>query len=171
MKRCPKCKTSRPLQSFYKDQSRKDGLQPWCKPCCIEAKAAWLARNRDKARTYGREYARAHRDQPKHRAYMRAWWKKNSHRYKDKERIRTYGLTLDAYRAMIQAQGSVCAICRKACATRQRLSVDHDHQTGIVRGLLCRKCNLGIGHLGDDPAILQRAIDYLLDNRRKEGAA
>lgn len=167
MKRCPKCQTTRTLLSFHRDRSRKDGLQPWCRPCVNVAKAKWLERNLDKARAYSREWARANRNKAEHCEKQKAWWKKNGHRYKGKAGLAKYGLTLEAFRLLLSGQGGVCAICLKPCMTGQRLAVDHDHVTGVVRGLLCRKCNIGIGHFGEDPAVLLRAIEYLAARRER----
>lgn len=74
---------------------------------------------------------------------------------------KTYGITEAQYDQMLAEQRGVCAICEKACTTGQRLSVDHDHDTGKVRGLLCRRCNSAIGHMNDDPILLQKAVKYL----------
>lgn len=57
-----------------------------------------------------------------------------------------YGLTLAEYQALALAQDFACAICLGVCATGRRLSVDHDHATGKVRGLLCATCNASLGH-------------------------
>lgn len=74
-----------------------------------------------------------------------------------------YGLTAEEYWLIYAAQGGVCYICRRANGARKRLSVDHDHKTGFIRGLLCAPCNRDvIGHLRDDVEALQRAIDYLI---------
>ncbi len=66
---------------------------------------------------------------------------------------------------MLAAQKGVCAICHKTCKPvgrkLGRLSVDHDHTTQKVRGLLCGKCNLGLGYFGDSPDTLVNAILYL----------
>lgn len=76
--------------------------------------------------------------------------------------IRDYGLTLDAYRGLLEAQHGVCAICGQVDTTaKQILSVDHCHDTGKVRGLLCHHCNVGLGHFRNDPALLSRAAEYL----------
>lgn len=72
-----------------------------------------------------------------------------------------YGLAPGEYDALLAKQGGACAICRGK-PRRLRLAVDHDHTTGRVRGLLCKRCNhdlLGAAH--DDPAILRRALEYL----------
>lgn len=74
---------------------------------------------------------------------------------------RTYGLTLEAYDALLKKQNGVCAICQKPCVIHGRLSVDHRHTTGQTRGLLCGGCNAGLGRLGDDIALLKRAVAYL----------
>jgi hypothetical protein len=71
-----------------------------------------------------------------------------------------YGITPEEYDELLVSQNGVCAICGEECSTGRRLSVDHDHETGRVRGLLCSKCNYGIGHL-KTVENLERAIDYL----------
>lgn len=73
-----------------------------------------------------------------------------------------YGITADEYWRIYRYQGSRCFICERATGARKRLSVDHCHATGIVRGLLCQKCNRDIlGHLRDEIVAFERAIDYL----------
>ena len=69
-----------------------------------------------------------------------------------------YGLTIEAYQAMKSGQGDVCAICRHPF---DPLNVDHCHDTGRVRGLLCRGCNIGLGAFKDRPERLAAAISYL----------
>jgi hypothetical protein len=71
---------------------------------------------------------------------------------------RMYGLAPDRYEAMVVAQGGACAICG---SVPERLTVDHDHGDGHVRGLLCASCNGGIGKLKDDPELLLKAARYL----------
>lgn len=72
-----------------------------------------------------------------------------------------YGITHEQYLTMLEQQNGVCAICHEMCITGERLCIDHDHKTGEVRGLLCKKCNLGIGYLGDDVARVDSALQYL----------
>lgn len=79
---------------------------------------------------------------------------------------RNYGITIADYDRMYAEQGGVCAICKQPerlvrRGVLQELSIDHCHDTGKVRGLLCHDCNTGIGKLGDSPERLQVAIDYL----------
>lgn len=83
-----------------------------------------------------------------------------------KSKLKAFGLTPEDYEYELQNQNHVCAICGKAetdlnMGTLRRLAVDHDHKTGRYRGLLCGKCNKGIGLLQDDIAILKQAIQYL----------
>lgn len=76
--------------------------------------------------------------------------------------LETYAITIDQYWIIYRHQGGVCAICRRARGLKKKLSVDHCHATGMVRGLLCQKCNRDVlGHLRDEPEAFQRAIDYL----------
>lgn len=63
---------------------------------------------------------------------------------------------------MLASQGGGCAICQKPDGEgKDRLHLDHDHETGKARGLLCGPCNRGIGMLRDDPALVRKALDYL----------
>lgn len=75
---------------------------------------------------------------------------------------------------MLASQRGACAICRTEQAhpskPQNRFNVDHDHNTGIVRGLLCNRCNLGIGHFEDDLYFLQSAIEYLKKAARRRAA-
>ncbi len=77
--------------------------------------------------------------------------------------LSTYGITADQYWALYEHQGGKCAICQRATGRTKMLSVDHDHKTGEVRGLLCNYCNRHVlGHLRDSVAALLRAVRYLL---------
>lgn len=74
-------------------------------------------------------------------------------------RLKKTGVTDQQYQEQLIKQKGVCAICDKTCT--KALAADHDHVTGVFRGLLCNNCNRGIGHLQDSPEILQRALVYL----------
>lgn len=123
-----------------------------------------------------RERSRRYLDDPRHReanrlrasryyyanqeerqAKQRAYYRENKARLAETTMARKYGLTVDDYRAMVASHGGVCAICKAEAL----LSVDHDHETGAVRGLLCSTCNFMIGHGKDDPALLRAAAAYL----------
>ena len=81
----------------------------------------------------------------------------------DKQMQRNYGIDLSTYNRMFQEQGGVCKICNlpQKSTRNDRLAVDHCHETGKVRGLLCDGCNRGIGLLKDDYRIIERAASYL----------
>lgn len=83
------------------------------------------------------------------------------------ERFRRYGMTLAEYSALVDAQGNLCLICEEEPPNSDRygLVVDHDHGTGVIRGLLCNRCNLGVGLFDDDPEKLKKAIKYLVAAR------
>jgi hypothetical protein len=85
---------------------------------------------------------------------------------------RKFGITAEQYGLLLKKQRDTCAICHEAeCFTnpktkmRQALSVDHNHRTGAVRGLLCVRCNRMLGYSRDDKTILGRAIAYLEAHR------
>lgn len=76
-----------------------------------------------------------------------------------------YGITISEYDAMNKLQNGVCAICKKPCTCGRRLAVDHDHDTGIVRELLCSRCNRGIGMFKESPDYMKSAFDYLIKHK------
>ena len=131
MKLCVRCKTERPHADFSKDKNRKDGLYVYCKMCM---------------RLWSREFRLKKPNSAKH----------SEIKYK-------YGLTLEEYNLKLVDQGNCCAICGTDVpgGGHENLYVDHNHDTGKVRGLLCRNCNLMIGHAKDNKDILESAIKYL----------
>ena len=74
---------------------------------------------------------------------------------------RKYGLTEPEYHQLNESQNYVCAICKGNDDRGAKLAIDHCHTTNKVRGLLCRTCNVAIGYLNDDIALLESAINYL----------
>ena len=72
-----------------------------------------------------------------------------------------YGLSVEDYAMLFESCGGKCAICGTTQFGTKRPHVDHDHETGKVRGLLCSRCNLGIGYFGDSPELLLEAAAYL----------
>ncbi len=143
---------------------------------------------RYKKRHPERHAERNRRDYAKHRearkAAMRAYHWKNrdvevlkmrKHYHENRETIRRarnaskYGITLEEYDSLFVIQGGVCALCGEPSDSEGRLlSVDHCHDTGKVRGLLCSSCNMGIGIFDDDIASLEKAIAYLRSHQQKE---
>ena len=72
-----------------------------------------------------------------------------------------YGLTLADYALLLEQHNGLCALCGQPPPQGRLLDIDHDHETGHVRGLLCNKCNRGLGALGDSLMVLERAVRYL----------
>jgi hypothetical protein len=78
---------------------------------------------------------------------------------------KNYGLTAEAYNTMVAEQGGICSICKRPPHTKGKngnmLLVDHDHKTGVVRGLLCHDCNRMLAEAQDNPSVLRAAANYL----------
>ena len=72
-----------------------------------------------------------------------------------------YNMSVNDYFDMLNSQGGGCAICSTCPPQGSPLKVDHNHDTGEVRGLLCQNCNIGLGHFKDSPSLLYRGIAYL----------
>lgn len=130
----------------HRTQDRKHKRKP-CKDCVRDGNP--LTRN---AKYPGPRCATHHREFRSQRKSMT----------QEQRWIAVYGITAEEYWGIYKQQQERCAICRRATGARKRLSVDHCHETGMVRGLLCTTCNKHVlGHLRDDTEALQRAIDYL----------
>lgn len=137
-KECSTCKIIKELSEFYKRADRgKCTYRSQCKSC-------------HKARSW------AGRDKRKHRVIS----------YKHQLK-RNYNLSVDGFNQRFKKQAGKCLICESRLENifleveGKRASVDHDHKTGEIRGLLCNSCNSGLGYLKDDLDLLMRAIDYL----------
>ena len=101
-------------------------------------------------------------------AQTKAWEKANPEKRKNSRLKYAYGITIEEYQKLWDLQKGLCAICGEPetnidhrTKQNRRLAVDHNHETKKVRGLLCTKCNKGIGLLGDDSEILQNAANYM----------
>jgi hypothetical protein len=117
-------------------------------------------------RARDRAYRATRRD--KERARVKVWRAAHPEKVLKQNRrrvFRKYGLTPERYDAMLTAQGGRCAICHTDTPgpRREYFYVDHDHWSGLVRGLLCHLCNVGLGSFRDEPFFLSRARDYVCD--------
>jgi hypothetical protein len=96
--------------------------------------------------------------------------KNNIIREKERARInqiKFYGITPEDYNKMFEEQNGCCCICNKHQSNfKKSLSIDHNHQTGKVRGLLCHHCNVGLGHFKDNIESLNSALDYLIKTEK-----
>jgi hypothetical protein len=140
-KTCTKCCTKKELKDFYlrSDTDLPNVYQSRCKQCWQTAKREWrkLHSNIDKEQRLRHEMTRL------------------------------YGMSANDFEDLLKTQNNVCAICGdSASGFKQRLSVDHDHLTGQLRGLLCHYCNMGLGSFRDSPDRLLAAIDYLRRPRK-----
>ena len=101
------------------------------------------------------------RCKPCRSAWYKDYYTRNSDKYRDREIVLRYGITREQVNDLRSRQKGLCVICDTALAGGRHEHIDHCHDTGAVRGILCSECNTGIGKLGDDPAKLRKAADYL----------
>ena len=133
-KYCNGCKINLPVTLFghFHDKMGRRYLQPRCVKCHNEQKQRWYQRNPEAARSA--------------------------------QLTKYYGIDSDEYERLLTEQGGRCKICnsdKPGRKTNKFFSVDHNHTTGKVRGLLCSKCNSAIGLMQDSSAILRKAAEYL----------
>ncbi len=175
-KTCPDCRRARPREDFGRNRSNSDGLSSYCRECTRRRNKRYYAERRHRAGERYRprvqhpdgfkrcascesvkplaEFCVHARQSGGRGCYCKPC---RSQRNRDWRFAREYGLTPEAYRALIDGQGGTCAICRERAAEH----VDHDHVTGAVRGVLCFPCNAALGQLQDRVGVLRKGIDYL----------
>lgn len=151
---CPDCRENKPLSAFVSNSHTL-----YCKACNIPRFRAYRAKNRDRLNT---------QERGRHHAKQR--------RYQDSARRWAYGLTPERFDTLFASQNGKCAICsvvfvndpfplhgpgRGKVNRKGRATVDHDHTSGAIRGLLCNKCNQGLGAFGDTLDGILRAAEYL----------
>jgi hypothetical protein len=132
----------------------KGGQYRNCRPCTAAYAKEWRARdgNLDRVREGQR------------RTYAR-----HSQKYGIRMLKTKFGVTEDDFNSMFERQAGRCACCgRHQTEFKRRLSVDHDHQTGVVRGLLCSGCNTAIGQVRENTDVLKSMIDYLQNARAQQ---
>lgn len=165
---CRKCGKTKPLSLFHKDTTRKSGYTSQCKECRGVYNRARIRPVRPTPQIIpdSRMCGRCGKTLPitefrlrtKNEVHRHSWCNTCDSAYsRDLHRKRAYGITVEQYNSLYNTQNGRCAIC----ARQRRLVVDHCHQTGTIRGLLCHSCNTGIGHLGDTSVALMRAVCYL----------
>lgn len=178
LKRCSGCKESKPRAHFAANRSMRDGLQACCRECAAayyrQRRAAQGKRVRPKV-----DVPEGHKRCPRCEAIKpHGEWSRNSSssdgfasycrscrnaEHRARHLKKKYGLTPADRDALVAEQVGVCAICLSAAAEH----VDHDHNTGRVRGVLCFSCNAALGQFKDRPEVIQRAISYLEGNAWK----
>lgn len=149
---CPSCKEWKPLEDYHNCATRRHGVAYRCKVCACRI---------------GREYHNANYVGPEGRAKYKA--EQRGHHFR-----RTYGLTVEEVENMLANQGRVCGICAAPVrfgVKKGTAHVDHCHTTGKVRGILCHRCNLGLGLFSDNEQSLQAALDYIRLHKGEDNAS
>lgn len=146
---CTKCNLEKGFSEFGKMKNGKFGLRAICNECHRESNKQYYVENKDKV------------------SERNTAWQKD---VKNKETIRfyqikrVYGISKTEWLEMLNVQNNSCKICNSSSEDLGFFHTDHDHNTGKVRGLLCKNCNTVLGHAKDDIKILEEAIKYLKNN-------
>src|SRR3990167_10076450 len=143
----------------------------------LEYSKKYYSEHREERLEYARKYRESHAEEM--RAAHKEWYyknrdevlkqkramdkinrKKQSIKARERKLKKIYSITIEEYRNLLNEQGGVCLGCRKS-PNGKDLCVDHNHETGRIRGLLCSGCNLIIGHAEDNVMVLENLIEYL----------
>lgn len=144
---CRLCGEEKSLLSFHRDQKGRNGRSSRCSVCAYANTKKWVSENKDKVRNYFSQYGKT----DKNKKYKCDWALRKAH-----------GITITDYDRMSEEQDNLCAICLGEPKCRDgRFRVDHDHEHGNIRALLCNGCNTGIGSFREDTSLLEKAIEYL----------
>lgn len=130
---CSRCQEVKPVIDFSKSVRKIGGLEDACKPCHRER----TRQHRQKDRTQTNLYAKFHR----HRNLI--------------------GFSREVFEVTFEAQKGCCKICGDKLEHPKHIHVDHCHTTNVFRGILCNRCNVGLGYFRDNPEILRKAADYV----------
>lgn len=165
MKVCTKCKKEKLPSEFFSrtTKEKKDGMRSHCKSCCKEKTSDYYGKNKEKYKEINRK-----------------WYLKNRERFIEYNRLhpeetreynlrKKFGMGIEDYKKLLIKQKYSCLICGISESKGSRwgvLVVDHCHQTGKIRGLLCSHCNTGLGSFRDNPKFLDQAIKYLNQNHQ-----
>jgi hypothetical protein len=161
MKKCTKCGRVQSFEDFYKASGTRDGYRGDCKSC-------FRARAKERyPKVREQEIQRVQRWRTENRERYLTTQRRNKQSPEGRRRERTsylkrkYGITPERYDELLAEQGGVCAICGREPRPDISLHVDHDHETGAIRGLLCFCCNNALGDFEDDYERLAAAVRYL----------
>lgn len=159
---CPCCGKKLPATTkfFHKHSTTSDKLQTECRECRNIKSKEYYSKNVDK---YKDNWKKWRKENPEKYQAARESYKERYHEYKLQWK---YNISKKDFDLLFEAQEGVCAICgkpetRKQKGVLKRLSVDHDHETGKVRGLVCHRCNTLLGMAEDNIETLENAILYL----------
>ena len=169
VKTCSKCKTSKPIDRF--NYSRPNVLRGNCQSCQNDYNKKYLKKNPEKVSQFalnrkGRSKEYRQETKKERNEYLKEWGRRNPEKRRAQKYRHRYGIDVDGYNSMLLARNGKCAICYSSDFGRANAKVfvvDHCHQTGTIRGLLCHKCNMVIGFSNDSKDLLLRAISYLED--------
>lgn len=155
--RCLKCKIEKEINSdnFVKDKHTKSGFTSTCKECRRQWCYKWAKANPEKVKEANLK------NKPKRKEFYDSEEGKLCSRKAHLKR--EYGITLQEYNRMSELQGHVCMICGKGEMNYKNkvLCVDHNHETGQIRGLLCGLCNSGLGKFLESKQLLLNTIKYI----------
>jgi hypothetical protein len=158
MKICNKCKRRKALSDFQRDKQKKDGYRPTCKEC--QQKVANQPDYSKDKECPGCKQTKAPQNFRRSRSRSDGLQIYCKECQSARALLSQYNISIETYNLLRALQLGKCAICNQI-PTNTALSVDHDHTTKRVRGLLCNRCNMGLGYFQDSQHLLGRAIKYL----------
>lgn len=160
MKICATCKISLSLESFGKDKHNNDGLNYSCKKCKNK-------KTLDRIEVIGKKTYYKIRNN-KSKPYRLKYYENKKDKWRDYYLQKKLGKSLNDYWILFNSQNKKCAICDIEWDPTQKLFAwDHDHDSNVIRGILCETCNRGLGLLKDNISVLENSINYLRKYKKK----
>ena len=147
MKTCSRCHKAKEDKDFYPRPDRSCGLTSACRECSVLLAKTIYKRRISRDPAYAKRYYAKHKD-----------------RYRASSILKRYRISIEECDRMLESQNGTCAICKVETpeSNGKMLCIDHDHETGMVRGLLCSNCNRALGHLRESVPAMFNMIGYIL---------
>lgn len=158
VKMCHVCNLKKPETEFVRRRNSRGEFYytTKCKECNSAIAKKWRSENPERVKELHKTWAENNRErfnEINHARYIK----------------KAYGMTVKERDALLASQNSACAICQTPLEGRGHLThTDHDHNTGLIRGILCTNCNRGLGHFQDSASLLRKAAEYLEKSMSKD---
>lgn len=191
MKKCNKCSLEKFPEEFYQRAKSSDGLSYSCKSCekqyridnknrISDRNKMYRKNNKDKLNMYSKIWRLENKDRIKE--YQKKWeldnkqilseqskkyYENHKEQYRRSHMRRFYGITLEEFNKILDKQDNKCKICKNNFKNSKDTHIDHCHETGKIRDLLCADCNKMIGTAKENVEILKEAIKYLENWKEK----
>ena len=162
MKECCNCKRVLDVNNYHKSSKSRDGFSSRCRSCESDRKKVAKEKDPELALRKREQHKVWYRKNKEYKDLQnKTWREENKSKFRSSNLKRRFGITHEQFEDILKTQDNKCAICgvdQDVCG--KYLCIDHDHETGKIRGLLCDLCNRALGQFQDNLEVLKKAVEY-----------